>query len=341
MQIKEYMGIVGKYRSHIMGFCILDVLIGHSGMVFRSGPLSYLISLLWVIDIFFFMTGMGAYHSLKKDERLLPFYKRRFSRIYPAYLPVIILYFIPIFVFYTNRENLLLRLQQFFGNLSLMGWINGMDNQFNWYIQALMIFYFAAPALFLLVRSYQGSGKKAALLLGFFCLTQISFIGSGLLVAYARVIAFVLGIIAADWADRAKSFRLNVPVMLVLWVLGNLLAYYCQSLPSEIGMHYGLSWYPGLLIIPGMMLILAWIFHFCSRYKALAWLNSFFSLLGEYSLEIYIVNVLIYDVLVRCGINIHNNLVWLAVAAVIGVLSIAYGKLVRSVMASLRAQKTA
>lgn len=343
MLIKDYMAKIGKYRAHIMGFCILDVLIGHSDMVFRSGPMSYLLSLLWVIDIFFFMTGLGAYHSLSKNPQLLPFYKRRFMRVYPYYLPVIFIYCIPIFA-YSIRfapELLLRNTQEFMGNVFLVGWFAGLDNQFNWYIQALMVFYLVAPPIVFLVKHFEGNGKKLALLLGFFCITQVCFLGSGFLVAYARTIAFMMGIIAADCAVRNKNFKLNVPIMLVLWVLGNGLAYYVQSLPSDLGAKYGISWYPGLIIIPGMMLILSWVFEFCSRYKALRWISSAFSVLGQYSLEIYIVNVLGYDLLARCGISrminnmgnhIISNLVWLVIAICLGIIAIQYGKLMHKLI---------
>ena len=343
MLIKDYMAKIGKYRAHIMGFCILDVLIGHSDMIFRSGPMSYLLSLLWVIDIFFFMTGLGAYHSLSKNSQLLPFYKRRFMRVYPYYLPVIFIYAIPIFV-YSLRfapEALLQNIQQFMGNVFLVGWFAGLDNQFNWYIQALMVFYLVAPPMVLLVKHFEGSGKKLALLLGFFCITQVCFFGSDFLVAYARTIAFVMGIIAADCAVRNKNFKLNVPLMLVLWVIGNALAYFVQSLPDDLGAKYGFSWYPGLIIIPGMMLILSWVFEFCSKHKALGWISTVFSVLGQYSLEIYIVNVLGYDLLARCGISrmingmpnyIVRNLVWLAIAMALGVISIAYGKMMHKLI---------
>ena len=344
MLIKDYMAKIGKYRAHIMGFCILDVLIGHSDMIFRLGPLSYLTKLLWVIDIFFFMTGLGAYHSLSKNPSLLPFYKRRFMRVYPCYLPVILIYVIPIFVYAIrfSPELLLRNIQEFLGNLFLMGWFAGLDNQFNWYIQALMVFYLVAPPMVLLVKHFEGSGKKLAGLLLFFCVTQVCFFGSGFLVAYARTIAFVMGIIAADLAVRNKNFKLNVPLMLILWVIGNGLAYYLHSMPTELGMKYGFSWYPGLIIIPGMMLILSWVFEFCSKHKALAWISSAFSVLGQYSLEIYIVNVLGYDLLARCGISLMinslpnyliRNAVWFVIAIALGVISIIYGKFIHKLLA--------
>ena len=163
MLIKDYMDRVSRYRSHILGVCIFAVIVYHANLRFNSGPLSYIFNPLWEVDIFFFLTGMGAYYSLFKNSDSLAFYKRRLGRIYPRYLPVILLYFVPIFVLYTGRDSLVLRLQEFLGNVLLLGWLGGLDNQFNWYVQALMIFYLVSPPLFLLIKSFSQSRSVISL----------------------------------------------------------------------------------------------------------------------------------------------------------------------------------
>lgn len=328
MLIRDYMDRVSRWRSRIMGFCILAVIVYHANLSFRSGPLGYLFNPLWEVDIFFFLTGMGACYSLNKNSASLPYYKRRISRIYPAYLPVIVIYFIPVLVLYTSGDNIALRLQELLGNLMMLGWLGGLDNQFNWYVQALMIFYLAAPPLFLLVKEFEGDGKKTALLLGFFVLSQFCFMGSGLLIAYSRSIAFVLGIIGADWASRGRDFRLSVPGMLILFVLGHGISYFTMAMPVELGMRYGLCWYPALLILPGTLWILCRIFELCEKVKLLRPAGRFFDLLGRYSFEAYLVNVLVYDIRARLNIEIGSNLIWFALIIAICPLSILYGKLV-------------
>lgn len=327
MLIRDYMDKVSRWRSPIMGFCILSVIFTHTEMAFQSGPLSYVVNKLWVIDMFFFITGMSVYRSLKNDDRALPFYKRRFKRIYPRYLPIIIVYFIPIFVLYTDGNNLLLRLQELLGNVIMLGWVNGMDNQFNWYLQSLLFFYLFSPPLFLAVRQANGDRKKLLALLGFFCVSQLCFIGAGTLVAYTRTIAFVMGLVAEDMAERRVNFKINIPLLIIVWVIGNLMAYYTLAMPLEISMYYGLCWYPGVLVAPGMLLICCWVFELFEKLRALRWINAVFDVLGRYSLEGYLVNVLVYDVLVRCGIKINNNLAWLVIALAICPLSVLYGKL--------------
>jgi len=332
MQIKDYVSRLSRYRAQIMGFCILCVVLAHAEMKFMSGPLSYIKNKLWVIDIFFFLTGMSLYRSLKKSDAILPFYKRRLQRIYPIYLPVIIIYFIPIFVLLTDMSNLGLRLQQLLGAVSMTGWMLGMDNQFNWYLQSLMLFYLVTPGLFALIRSFEGNYWKILALIGFFVVTQVCFFGAGTMVAYSRTMPFVMGLAAADLADRGDKLRLNIPLVLIIWVIGNILAYYTLAMPLETSMYYGICWHPGTLVTPGMMLILCWIAEFCERHKALHWINSLFGLLGKYSLELYLVNVLIYDIIARLHIKVNGNLRWFIVALLIFPISILYGKLMEKFM---------
>lgn len=46
--------------------------------------------------------------------------------------------------------------QDFLGNIIMLGWINGLENQFNWYIQALLWFYFIAPFFYAIVKKIIG-----------------------------------------------------------------------------------------------------------------------------------------------------------------------------------------
>ena len=332
MHIKDYMSAVSRWRSHIMGFCTLAVIVYHSELRFSSGPLSYLTNLLWEIDIFFFLTGMGVYHSLCRDSRVLPYYKRRFMRIYPHYLPVIILYFLPVFILYTDGSNLALRMKEFIGNVTMLGWFLKLDNQFNWYVPAVMVFYLVSPLVVYLVRRCEGRALPMAGLLALLCLVQPLFFGSGKLIAISRAIAFVMGIAASALAERGAKLKMSVPVMLLLFVVGNLINYYVNTLPVELSMHYGICWYPAVLVVPGMLFMLCWFYDKCGKIPALGWINRMFELMGRYSLEGYLVNVLIYDVIARCRIEIGSNFNWCLVMPGICVLSVLYGKLMEKVL---------
>jgi peptidoglycan/LPS O-acetylase OafA/YrhL len=331
MPIKDYMADISKYRSHIMGFCILEVILLHSSFQF-PGALNYVRMMYWAVDIFFFLSGLGIYHSLSRNSEIVPFYRRRFMRIYPAYLPMLLLYFIPVLIKSAPEGSIWALIQQFLGNIFLLGWINGLDNQFNWYPQAIFITYLLSPVLYFIVKSCHGSGRKLFAVLAFFIVSQLCFFGSGVLVAYSRSIAFILGLISADMAVRNKDFRLNLPVVFVLFIIGNCLAYYTQRMPEELIWSYGICWYPGILVIPGAMLLLCLFFRLCSRVGWLHWVSDIFDSLGRHSFEIFLVQEVIYEYIDKFNLPMNNNFICLIILFLICAAGLLYGKLVSSVL---------
>ena len=82
---------ISKYRSALMGVAILWILLHHSGMnlmrlfaVKRSG--------YGGVDIFLFVSGLGLSVSLTKNEDIIAFYKKRMVRLFPSYVPMLIVF---------------------------------------------------------------------------------------------------------------------------------------------------------------------------------------------------------------------------------------------------------
>lgn len=331
MAVKDYMNAVSRYRGQIMGFAIVCILFFHSRILIAE-PWNYFLNLLWGVDIFFFISGMGVHRSLSKNDDALAFYKRRFRRIYPGYLPVALLFFAPVLVRAVNSGETLKAVRELMGNVLMLGWVNGMGNQLNWYPQAVCLFYLAAPALFAAVKSFNGSGKKLALFFGFFLVTQVCFFNAPLLIAYSRLLYFLMGLICEELASRGSKLRLNVPALLILFLVGNYLMYYGQRYPTDILWGYGLSWYPGLLIVPGALMLLPKLFAALERVRALKWISRAAAFLGEYTFEILIVQLLLLGWLSESGISIESNALWLLFIIVTVVISVGYGKLIRKII---------
>ena len=51
MLIKDYMAKIGKYRAHIMGFCILDVLIESIESIHNAGDAALSETAVALIDV--------------------------------------------------------------------------------------------------------------------------------------------------------------------------------------------------------------------------------------------------------------------------------------------------
>ena len=86
---------ISRYRSELMGAAMLFVILFHVGLpredIFfglrRMGNIG--------VDIFLFLSGMGLWFSWTRNPSLHRFYLRRFLRIYPAWLLMASLYYIP------------------------------------------------------------------------------------------------------------------------------------------------------------------------------------------------------------------------------------------------------
>lgn len=117
------------------------------------------------VIIFFVLSGFSISHSLRNKKESLPFYKRRFIRLYPPYIAAILwamLAFIIIKAFAFNYTNgtyqtpAFDRIQEtgklfswtaFFKNLIYLPQLNGFLQPF-WSLTMEVIFYLLAPFLF-------------------------------------------------------------------------------------------------------------------------------------------------------------------------------------------------
>ena len=88
---------ISKYKSHLMGLAVMVVVYGHL-LYYHSGLMNYedLNFTIWYtlgsVEMFMFVSGFGIYQSLLKNRDAFRFYQRRLSRLYPTYLPVMIVF---------------------------------------------------------------------------------------------------------------------------------------------------------------------------------------------------------------------------------------------------------
>jgi len=324
MRIKDYMSLISKYRTPIMGLAIINVLFGHSGMVLW-GPFNYLVNSVWLIDIFFFFSGLGAYHSLTKNDNVLEFYKRRVKRIYPAYLPAVICYILLNAALILEKKGSFGFVQEILGNLLMMGWMSGMSYQFNWYPQAIMLVYLITPVIFFLIRTFDGNRKKPALLFGFFCVGQLCFFGTSYLIAVSRLLNFVLGMLAADAAKRDADIKLSVPLLLILAVIGHGLIFLGYRFGGQYTWSYGVLWYPAIIAIPGTMYVFCKLFEFAEKKKRLGWFMWLHNITGKYSFEIFMAHMVLYALFQKLGLRFESLVALTLKVLIAGVISVFYG----------------
>lgn len=144
---------ISKYRGELMGLAILFVMLFHISVprtdaffgLRRMGNIG--------VDMFFFLSGIGLWYSWTKNADAMNFFKKRLLRIYPAWLIVASLYYIPDFLAIPwvkhrgNSTNII----DLIGDITINWdfWLN--DELTFWYIPATMMLYLVTPAYLSLI----------------------------------------------------------------------------------------------------------------------------------------------------------------------------------------------
>lgn len=282
----EHYALFSKYRSELMGFASLWVMLFHAFHLHPEfAPLKFFKSLGYAgVDIFILLSGMGLCMSFAKreGEPLRTYFLRRAERILPTYWLVVGIY------------SLWLRIQ---GRISLTVaawslstlhyWFN-IPGSFNWYVPAALAFYLIAPFYWKLFRRCRYKGILTALLFPF---------------AYGLYrLAIPLGVL------HMQDFIYRIPA----FGLGFLIGYYLLNRQELTATHatvwswsaaYGiilaiLLWKKELYVPPCYLIGLALVSGTFILVKILDrlhwnWLHRPLRLLGTCSLEIYLLNVII------------------------------------------------
>ncbi len=180
---------LGSYRTYLMGFAICCILFTHNTIQINTvWSVSKIIAQAGV-DIFFFLSGYGLCNSYDKNPK--GFYIRRFLRIIPTYLIVVVPYIIILFSFLSSSLKTVLwdfSLVSFFTDGILL----------EWFVAAIIFLYCVFPLLFSLAK------KRAALFS--FC---IIIWGAVLLVSYGSIR------VPNNIETVIKVFIVRIPIFLI------------------------------------------------------------------------------------------------------------------------------
>ena len=286
-----------KYRSVWLGIAMIGIVWFHSEYTFLLPFVNGLKPFAYGgVDICFFASGIGCYFSLSKDPDPYRFLKRRFSRIFPMYLCFMALW-IP-FMALTDEMSLGVAI----GNLFAVQTFTGSGGDFNWYICATLLFYIFAPYLKSAVD--QAKGKAAPLLiLGALLLISVPFWDSSAYIIFmTRLPVFFAGILFGKRCYGDRTFSAGSIVMYVsIAVIGalglNACMDYCHRTDAAYMWDYGLYWYPFLLITPGLCFAVSWSMKLLDRTKPGSWVVRILDKIGEYSYELCLIHILVFDAL--------------------------------------------
>lgn len=301
---------LSSYRTKLMGFAIIWVILYHSGFV-KPFLFSYL-SPLYVcgfggVDIFLLLSGFGLTFSISKKRTIREFWLSRIVRIYPIY------FFLVIVGSVLNGSD---TVSVVLWKCTALGyWTNGIF--FDWYVPAILTLYALFPLIFYFVA------KKTV----YFIILIILFAILGILNVFYSFV---------DWQHFALLYR--IPIFL----------YGCMLAHSIIVGRKN-EWYlPISIILLFMGFFFIFTFRMCTCCIVVAFATpfivaalcrlfslvkfDFLTIIGKASLEIYVIHVFFlgnryYLSFKEYDYNLSTILL-LTISIVLGILlNIGYNKL--------------
>lgn len=260
-----------------MGVAILLVIYNHSGYTNDISPIFHLVRTIShiSIEIFLFVSGLGIYYSLKGDSNTRSFYRKRLLRIMPLYIPIVLIFGIR--YGFTPQDYVL--------NISTLAfWLNTW--LFNWYVPSIVFLYLLSPWYMKIFNKHPIAATISAIIIG----SVLTFlVPKYLLIVFSRIPIFVIGIYTGKLCYEKKTLNTwAILALFVLCIVGLGLFYTISRVNLEL-----------MFIVPFFVMSLCFLFSKTPNYK-----YPVLTLLGNYSLALYLVYDLVADTFRRdqlCG----------------------------------------
>ena len=278
--------LISKYRGPLMGLAILWIVFYHAPSIGIMG-LKQLQDIGYAgVEIFLLLSSYGLYYSLNRDDNKKRFYKKRLSRILPAYIPALLLRII--------------------WDISNSGGIRELLSPhflwhhvyfLLWFVPYIVVLYLLSP---LYIWVFKKNPRLVTIIAIFFAFVM-SFVAwgkSSLFIATARTPVFLLGFYIAH-CDTGIKGKVEVRYI-IIHVLAIAVVYGGQIILISNFNHQelaecGLMWFPLFFGTYSLVRILSIGLDLIHRTAAV----SVLKILGKITLEIYLFHQLLYDIISR------------------------------------------
>ena len=261
-----------------MGFSIIWIYINHLSFFGYLGNLRIINSFIEIgscgVDIFMILSSMGLYLSLQKNDNVLFFYKKRLNRILPCF---VLLY--PIWVI---THGLVTK-----RSFNPYPYLTSM-----WFILAILIFYLLYPYCYKKITERRN--KRLNILI-------ISIIITGVLTLILHKLGNNYAYMYGTWMNTVQRIpifitgtllilRVRLPIMIykshiIFWI----------ALCAAYIIHYNFDnfYYSQLLFVSYYFLSISIIKYLIHLFEHNNTINKFMKFIGKYTLEIYLVHMLL------------------------------------------------
>ena len=297
---------LSRYRAPLMGFAMIIVMLFHVPLSRSDAFYGLMRCGNNGVDMFLFLSGIGLWYSWTKPssessfwEKLRKFYFRRFLRLYPAWLIIASLYYIP--QYWPNGGGYSPNLFHLIANI-LVGWsFWRIDDLTFWFVPAIMALYLIAPFYMRLIQRDRIWRWLPLVTILWYLLVRdwpplwksVGYVE----IFWSRIPVFLLGINAGEWVkpplqlprggEQQKASPRGGMVGGALLVFA-LSLWYCVYVE---GHRHG-AFPPAterMVYIPlavSAMLLMCQVFR-----HAPSWLLRAFTFVGGISLELYLIHV--------------------------------------------------
>ena len=281
--------LLSKYRSELMGAAMLWVMLYHAEALEFEVKMFNLVrgAGFGGVDVFILLSAMGLAMSLgRREQEYASFMARRAKRILPAYFVVMVPYTLYLILVKDAAWSALV-----WNGTLLYYWMRS-SGAFNWYVAGVMTFYAITPFCFRKLRDskHRIALTGAAVFLSFaLCRLLVREDYWYVMDVFYRVPVFFLGLLLGFFVlDGRKMGRKDLVFWTVWLVLGGGYLYASGNVPE------------GSTPLPLCHLFLfttvPMCFGLCLLFEKLPLgiLRKGLQLVGEHSLEIYLLNVSLF-----------------------------------------------
>ncbi len=273
-----YRNIVSN-KLFFSGVAIIGILLSHLIGVDKEHSIWTIFYPGFVgVDIFLFFSGYGLCRSLESNP-LKIFYQHRIKRIYP----IMVLFTLISYLIACYLQHHDFTVYDIVCNLTTLNFWDIGGFRFEWYLSFILYLYLLFPLLYRIVQRW-GSISIICSFLLLFCFLFFYQDGWFYQCAFSRIPIFLFGILCYQHNTPdtyKKGMYVFVPALIVMS------AFFMMGFVQKFELAY--------MSAPFLLWALAWIC--CRSIRRRDAVYRVFCFLGQYSLEIYIANMLILQII--------------------------------------------